>query len=75
MYKKLLARISVVFTFAAVAVASSVATADAAPVSPGACNMLHGSPNGFQGMLGASAQGLQNMIDLILASEAAGCPL
>jgi hypothetical protein len=37
--------------------------------------MLHTSPTGFKGMLKASDQGLGNMIDLVLASEAAGCSL
>jgi hypothetical protein len=47
----------------------------AAPASPGACNMLNVSTKGMDGMLKASDQGLGNMMELVLASEAAGCPL
>ena len=73
MSKKLMATISLVFMFAAAALAFSAMPAAAAPDSPGACNMLHVSSTGFAGMLKASDQGLGNMIDLILASEASGC--
>ena len=47
--------------------------AAAAPASPGACNMLNVSPTGMAGMLKASDQGLSNMMELVIASEAAGC--
>jgi hypothetical protein len=49
--------------------------AAATPTSPGACNMMHVSAKGMEGMLKASDQGLGNMMALVLASEAAGCPL
>ncbi len=48
-------------------------SAAATPTSPGACNMLHTSAQGMDGMFKASPQGLSNMIPLITASEAAGC--
>jgi hypothetical protein len=37
--------------------------------------MLHVSSTGMNGMLKASNQGLGNMMERVLASEAAGCPL
>ena len=49
--------------------------AGAVPASPGACNMMHVSPQGMDGMLKASDQGLGNMMALVTASEAASCPL
>jgi hypothetical protein len=75
MSKKLITTIALVLTFAAAPVAVSATPAAAALASPGACNMLHVSPTGMQGMLKASDQGLGNMMELVLASEAAGCPL
>jgi hypothetical protein len=78
MSKKLITTIALVLTFAAAPVAVSAtpaAAAPATPAGPGACNMLHVSPTGMQRMLKASDQGLGNMMELVLASEAAGCPL
>jgi hypothetical protein len=74
MSKTLMATITMVFVFATVA-AISAASAAATPASPGACNMLHVSPRGMDGMLKASPQGLGNMMQLVIASEAAGCSL
>jgi hypothetical protein len=45
----------------------------AAPASPGACNMLNVSAKGMDGMGKASTQGLDNMMELVAASVAAGC--
>jgi hypothetical protein len=73
MSKKLIARMSLVVTFAVTAFAFSATPAAATPTSPGACNMLHTSSNGFAGMFKASPQGLGNMIALVVASEEAGC--
>jgi hypothetical protein len=78
MGKKLIATISLVLTFALAAVAFSAMPAAAAPSSPGACNMLHvgNSAIGFAGMLNSShGQGLDNMVDLVVASEATRCSL
>lgn len=72
MLMKLITTISLVLMLA-VAAAFSAAPAAATPTSPGACNMLHVSPTGFEGMLKASERGLRNMIALIIASEEAGC--
>jgi hypothetical protein len=47
--------------------------ATATPSSPGACNMLHVSPTGMNGMGQASGRGLDNMMALVAASVAAGC--
>jgi hypothetical protein len=74
--KKLIATISLALLFAVAIVAFSATPAAAAPASPGACNMLHvaDSAVGFAGMLNSShGQGLDNMVDLVLTSEAAGC--
>ena len=80
MSKKRITRIALLLTFAAAAVSSSAVPAAAAPTnsSPGACNMLHTSYNGFLGMVGSGngpgqGQGLSNMMALVIASEAAGC--
>jgi hypothetical protein len=72
MTKKVLATIVLVFIFATTAAIPAVAAA-ATPTSPGACNMLHVSPQGMDGMLKASSQGLGNMMELVIASETAGC--
>jgi hypothetical protein len=72
MSKKLIATMSLVL-FAAAAGAFSAMPAAATPNSPGACNMLHTSSMGFQGMLKASDRGLGNMIALVIASEESGC--
>ena len=47
--------------------------AAATPSSPGACNMLHVSPTGMDGMAKASDRGLDNMMVLVAASVAADC--
>lgn len=70
MSKKLITTMVLTFTFAA----GSGGPAAATPTSPGACNMLHVSPTGMDGMFKASERGLENMINLIVASEASGCP-
>ena len=70
---KLMATMMLVFIFA-LAAAISAKSAAATPSSPGACNMLHTSPQGMDGMLKA-AQGLDNMMQLVIAAEAAGCSL
>jgi Spy/CpxP family protein refolding chaperone len=75
MRKKLITRIALFSTLALAAVALSATPATATPASPGACNMLHTSANGYAGMFNASPQGLGNMIELVLASQAAGCSL
>jgi hypothetical protein len=76
MSKKLIARVALASSFTAAAVAFPATSAATAPASPGACNMLNvgNSAVGFAGMLNSShGQGLENMIELINASEAAGC--
>jgi hypothetical protein len=72
MSTKVLATVLLVFVFATAAAISAMSAA-ATPISPGACNMLHTSAQGMDGMFKASAQGLSNMIPLIIASEEAGC--
>jgi hypothetical protein len=75
MSKKLITTTSLVLMLAGAA-GFSAAPATATPSSPGACNMLHVSNSavGFAGMLNSGhGQGLENMIELVLASEAAGC--
>jgi len=74
MSKNRLAMTVLVFGFATASAFSALAAA-ATPTSPGACNMLHTSPHGMDGMLKASPQGLGNMMQLVGSSEAAGCPL
>jgi hypothetical protein len=69
MSKKLITTMALTFTFASLSAGQAAAT----PSSPGACNMLHVSAKGMEGMFKASDQGLNNMIELVLASEAAGC--
>jgi hypothetical protein len=74
--KKLIATISIALLCAVPIGAFSATPAAAAPASPGACNMVHvaDSALGFAGMLNSShGQGLENMVDLVLTSEAAGC--
>ena len=73
MRKKRIATMSLASIFALTAFAFSATPVAAAPASPGACNMLHTSANGFAGMFKASPQGLGNMIALVIASEEAGC--
>jgi hypothetical protein len=75
MSKRLITTTSLVLMLAAAA-GFSAASAAATPSSPGACNMLHvtNSAVGFAGMLNSGhGQGLENMIDFVFASEAAGC--
>jgi hypothetical protein len=72
MTRKFIATIMLVFVFTTAAAISAVAAA-ATPASPGACNMLHTNPQGMDGMV--KAQGLDNMMELVAASAAAGCPL
>lgn len=73
MNRKLMATMMLVFVFATAA-AISAASAAPTPASPGACNMLHTSPQGMDGM-GKAGQGLDNMMQLVAASQAAGCTL
>jgi hypothetical protein len=72
MNRKLMATMMLIFIFAVVAAISAISAA-ATPTSPGACNMLHTSAQGMDGMFKASDRGLGNMIPLVIASEAAGC--
>lgn len=63
-------------SFAIVALTFPATSGAVAAASPGACNMLNVSRSavGFEGMLQSGhGQGLENMIKLVLASEAAGC--
>lgn len=76
MSRKLIARVVLASSFAAAAIAFPATSGATAPASPGACNMLNVSRSavGFEGMLQSGhGQGLENMIELVLASEAAGC--
>jgi hypothetical protein len=70
MNKKLMSTAALLTLAAAVTVSGPAA---ATPSSPGACNMLHTSAKGMDGMLKASEQGLGNMMALVIASEEAGC--
>jgi hypothetical protein len=63
-------------SFAIVALTFPATSGAVAAASPGACNMLNVSRSavGFEGMLNSgNGRGLENMIELVLASEAAGC--
>jgi hypothetical protein len=79
MSKKLIATISLVVALATLGV-TSTATADpkmadpnnATPASPGACNMLHTSVTGLNGMMN-DRHVFDIMIPLVEASVAAGC--
>jgi hypothetical protein len=76
MRTKLIGKVALVSAFTAAVVAFPATAAAAAPASPGACNMLNvgRSAVGFAGMLNsANGQGLDNMTELVNASEAAGC--
>lgn len=66
--KKLIALISIAFTFAVAAAAASAANTR---VSPGACHMLEANANGLAGMDGS--HGGKNMVPLVFASLGAGC--
>jgi hypothetical protein len=72
MNRKLMATMMLICIFAVLAAISAMSAA-ATPTSPGACNMLHTSAQGMDGMFKASERGLGNMIPLVIASEAAGC--
>ena len=74
MSKKLITTISLVVALATLGVAST-ATADpnnATPASPGACNMLHASDTGLNGMMN-DRHVFDIMIPLVEASLGAGC--
>jgi hypothetical protein len=76
MTKKAIARAMFALSFAAATLAFPATSGAVAAGSPGACNMLNvtRSAVGFDGMLQSGhGQGLENMIELVLASEAAGC--
>ena len=69
MSRRLMTTIALIFGL----VGTAAHPAAAAPSSPGACNMLHVSSKGMDGMFKASDQGLANMMELVIASEATGC--
>lgn len=74
MSKKLLTTISLVVALATLG-ATSTAMADphdATPASPGACNMLHASDAGMNGMMN-DKHVYDIMIPLVEASFGAGC--
>jgi hypothetical protein len=76
MTKKTIVRATLASSFVAAALAFPAVSGAVAAESPGACNMLNvgRSTVGFEGMLQSGhGQGLENMIELVLASEAAGC--
>jgi hypothetical protein len=76
MRKRMVTRVVLASSFAAGALAFPATSAAVAGESPGACNMLNVSRSavGFDGMLNSgNGEGLENMIELVLASEAAGC--
>jgi hypothetical protein len=81
MSKKLIATISLVVALATLGV-TSTAMADskmadpnnATPASPGACNMLHTSDTGLNGMMN-DRHVFDIMIPLVEASFGAGCTL
>lgn len=69
-------RKTIALAFAVALAAFAAMPAVAAPASPGACNMLHvkNSAVGLAGMLNSGhGQGLENMMELVIASEEAGC--
>ncbi len=72
MNRKLMTTMMLIFIFAMTAAISAMSAA-ATPTSPGACNMLHTSAQGMDGMFKASERGLGNMMQLDIASETAGC--
>jgi hypothetical protein len=74
MSKKLITTIALVIAFATLGVAST-AMADpnnATPASSGACNMLHASEAGLDGMMN-DPHVFDIMIPLVVASLNAGC--
>jgi hypothetical protein len=73
MSKKPITTISLVFALAtAAAVPTALAANNATPASPGACNMLHTSDKGLDGMMN-DRHVYDIMIPLVLASLDAGC--
>ena len=73
MSKKLTTTIALVFALATAAAASTAQAANnATPTSPGACNMLHTSERGLDGMMN-DRHVFDIMIPLVEASLAAGC--
>jgi hypothetical protein len=73
MSKKLITTILLVLAVAAAAVPTALAAPkNATPASPGACNMLHTSDAGLEGMMN-DRHVLDIMIPLVIASLDAGC--
>jgi hypothetical protein len=74
MSKKLFTTISLVVTLATLGVTSTAIAGpnNATPASPGACNMLHTSDTGLNGMMN-DRQVYDIMIPLVEASFGAGC--
>ena len=73
MSKKPTTTISVVFALATAAAApTALAASNATPASPGACNMLHTSATGLNGMMN-DKHVFDIMIPLVEASFGAGC--
>jgi hypothetical protein len=70
MNKKLITTISLAVALATPAIASTAN--NATPASPGACNMLHTSDKGLEGMMN-DRHVYDIMIPLVLASLDAGC--
>lgn len=74
--KRLIARTSLLLVIGAAAItlpsvpAAAAASDNFPPDSPGVCNMLHVSAQGYAGMLKASTQGSSNMVTLVVAN----CP-
>jgi hypothetical protein len=76
MKKKTIVRAMLASSFATVSLVIPATSGAVAAGSPGACNMLNVSRSavGFDGMLqSGNGRGLDNMMELVLASEAAGC--
>jgi hypothetical protein len=76
MRSKRIGRATVALSLAIGALTFPATSGAVASGSPGACNMLNvaRSAVGFDGMLqSGNGRGLENMIALVLASEAAGC--
>jgi hypothetical protein len=76
MRKKAIVGAALASSLVTVALAFPTTSGAVAAGSPGACNMLNVSRSavGFDGMLqSGNGQGLANMMELVLASEAAGC--
>jgi hypothetical protein len=70
---KMVATIAILVALATAGSASTAAAANnATPASPGACNMLHTSDTGLNGMMNDKLV-FEIMIPLVEASLAAGC--